>query len=322
MLDPTLMIVMQQPGGVTDYAQVVAERMGAQVQVLPFDQDLPLDGSAVLLHYSGYGYAKRGAPVHLLGWLRRNRPRMRRFGVYFHELYAMGKPTSSAFWLSPLQRYVASRLARASDFWMTNIEESDGWLLRRAGDVPHRRLAVCSNIGELTACETVNREPVAVVFGGAALRTLTYRAGGAALFGWARQHGIELHDIGPPVEDAEVAKALRDHGAVAHGRLAPEAIQARMATARFGVTRYPPRFVAKSGVFNAYCAHGLVPILLTDSHGAFDGLSPGAQYLDGIPAKAIGADEGSRVARSAFDWYQGHRVDAHAQAMTELLAAR
>ena len=320
MPDSAIIIVMKQPGGVTDYAQVVAERMTVPVRVLPFEQDLPLDGAAVMLHYSGYGYAKRGAPLHLLAWLRRNRPRMRRFGVFFHELYATGKPTSSAFWLSPLQRYIASQLAKTSDFWFTNIEESEGWLLRRAGQVPHRRLAIPSCIGERPSFDT-ERRPVAVVFGSTPLRVLTYRAAGDALFRWAGEQGVEIHDIGSPIEDADLAETLRRHGVVTHGRLPPEAIRQLMTGARFGLTRYPPRFVAKSGVFGAYCTHGMVPILLADTHGAFDGLRPGTHYLHGIPERAVAPQDIARIGQSAFDWYQGHRVDAHAQATSELLTA-
>ena len=320
MPDPLIMIVTKQTGGVTDYAEVVAGRMSAQARVLPFEDELPIDGAAVVLNYSGYGYAKRGAPLHLLPWLRRNRPRMKRFGIFFHEAFARGKPNSSAFWLSPLQRLVASRLARASDCWMTNIEAADRWLVQQAGEVPHRRLAVCSNVGELASCETEHRRPAAVVFGSVPVRAMAYRAGGARLFQWAREQGVEIHDIGSPIGDADLAATLRTHGVVAHGRLESQAVQALMASARFGLTNYPPRTVGKSGVFAAYCAHGLVPILLTDTHGDYDGLSPGVQYLDGIPAQAVAPDECRRLAHGAFDWYQGHSVDAHARAWAELLA--
>ena len=248
MPDSTIILVMKQPGGVTDYAQVVADHMTVPVRVQAFEPDMQLpDGAAVLLHYSGYGYAKRGAPLHLLAWARRNRARMRRFGVFFHELYATGKPTSSAFWLSPVQRYVASRLARICDFWLTNIEDSEGWLLRHAGQLPHRRLAIPSNIGEAASFAT-ERRPVAVVFGSVSLRVLTYRAAGDALFRWAGEQGVEIHDIGSPITEPDVAEAMQRHGVVAHGRLETEAIQRIMAGALFGLTRYPPRFVAKSSV--------------------------------------------------------------------------
>jgi hypothetical protein len=322
MPDSTIILVMKQPGGVTDYAQVVADHMTVPVRVQAFEPGMQLpDGAAVLLNYSGYGYAKRGAPLHLLAWARRNRARMRRFGVFFHELYATGKPTSSAFWLSPAQRYVASRLARMCDFWLTNIEESEGWLLRHAGQLPHRRLAIPSNIGEAASFGT-ERRPVAVVFGSASLRVLTYRAAGDALFRWAGEQGVEIHDIGSPITEPDVAEALQRHGVVAHGRLETEEIHGIMGGALFGLTRYPPRFAAKSGVLAAYCAHGMVPILLADTHGAFDGLRAGEQYLHGIPERAVSPQDIARIGRNGFNWYQGHCVDAHARATVELLSER
>lgn len=320
MPDSPIIIVMNQPGGVTDYAQVVASQMGGPVRVLPFEENLQVDGADVLLHYSGYGYAKRGAPLHLLAWVRRNRPRMRRFGVFFHELYATGKPTSSAFWLSPAQRYIASRLARLSDFWITNIEDSEDWLLRHAGHLPHRRLAVASNIGELPTFNPDGRS-AAVVFGSASLRAMTYEAGGDALFRWAGEQGIEIHDVGSPIDDPQLAESLRRHGVVTHGRQTTEAIQQIMAKASFGLLRYPPRFVAKSSVLAAYCTHGMVPMLLSDTHGVHDGLRAGEQYLHGVPAGAVPAPEIARIGRNAFDWYQDHSVGIHALATSALLAA-
>lgn len=314
------MIVTKEPGGVTDYAQVVAAHMTPPARVLPFDEELPLDGASVLLHYSGYGYAKRGAPVHLLRWLRRHRPRMRRFGVFFHELYASGPPNSSAFWLSPLQRLVASQLARASDFWLTNIEESESWLRRHAGGRPQQRLAICSTVGEATSLQGLHAA-TALVFGSAPLRMLTWRAAGDGVFAWSRAQGIALHDIGSPLPDAALNDALARHGVTRHGRLPTQQLQTLLANARFGLTRYPPRFVAKSSVFNAYCAHGMVPVLFADTHGDFDGLRAGAHYLHGLPAQPLGSDDCQRIGRSAFDWYQEHCVRAHAQAIGRLMAA-
>ena len=69
----------------------------------------------VLLHYANYGYAPRGCPFWLIEglgrWKKRN-PRSQ-LAVMFHELYASASPWRSAFWLSPIQRRLASRLARS-----------------------------------------------------------------------------------------------------------------------------------------------------------------------------------------------------------------
>lgn len=322
---PILIVVDPQRGGVRDYADTLAAQLGAQARVAVFEPGLSFDeGTSVLLQYSGYGYARYGAPLHLLWWVRRRRARMRHFGVFFHEAYASGEPvTSSAFWVAPLQKHIARQLGRHSDFWLTNIQETVDRLQGVAGDRPHRRLAVFSNIGEArTFADGQLRDRVIVNFGGEHLRTETYRAAGDALFRWAAEVQCEVHDIGPPIRDAALAATLAAQGVRLHGRLAPEAVHALMSRAMFGVVRYPARYVAKSGVFAAYCAHGVAPVLLwTDLTSEHDGLQPGTHYLAGLPTAPLSAAQVEAVSRAAFDWYADHTVDAHAQATSALLQA-
>ena len=320
---PILIVVDPQRGGVRDYADTLAARLGPQARVAVFEPGLSFDqGTSVLLQYSGYGYARYGAPLHLLAWVRRMRARMHRFGVFFHEAYASGEPvTSTAFWFAPLQKHIARQLLRQSDFWLTNIQETVDRLQGAAGERPHMRLAVFSNIGEAATIGTA-RERVIVNFGGAHLRTETYLAAGDALFRWAAEAQCEVHDVGPPIRDPALAATLEAHGVHLHGRLAPEAVHALMNRALFGVVRYPPRFVAKSGVFAAYCAHGVAPVLLwPDLSGVHDGLRPGTHYVAGLPTAPLSAGQVEAVSRAAFDWYADHTVDAHAQATTALLQA-
>src|SRR2546429_1310848 len=80
--------------------------------------------SAVLLHYVGYGYARRGAPVWLVNGLGRwSKYRSdTRLLMMFHEISASGPFWTSAFWLSPLQRHLAARLAQLSDGCLTNMQ--------------------------------------------------------------------------------------------------------------------------------------------------------------------------------------------------------
>lgn len=322
-IGPLLIVVDPQGGGVRDFADTLATRMGDWARVEVFRPGLVVEqGTSVLLQYSGYGYARYGAPLHLLAWVRRERARMRTFSVFFHEAYASGEPiTSSAFWIAPLQKYVAFQLARTSDFWLTNIQETVDRLAGVAGAKPFRRLAVFSNIGEGTG-NSRERERMIVNFGSEHLRADTYRAAGDALFRWAADAQCEVHDIGPPIRDPAMADALKAQGVRVHGRLPPEAIHALMSQAMFGVVRYPPRFVAKSGVFAAYCAHGVTPVLLwSDAYGAHDGLQPGTHYLPGIPQAPVSAERVQAVSRAAFDWYADHNVDAHVEATKALLQA-
>ncbi|RYY77653.1 MAG: hypothetical protein EOO24_44695, partial [Comamonadaceae bacterium] len=137
MSDRITMIIPNQSGGVMDFANVMAERMD-NARVVKFDESLNVDGDCVLLNASGYGYARYGAPFHLLNWVRRNKPRMKRFGVFMHEAYAVPtRITSSVFWVWRAQRFVASQLAKRSDFWISNTEYVSRWLETQAGDLPH-----------------------------------------------------------------------------------------------------------------------------------------------------------------------------------------
>lgn len=308
-----------------DYANALAESMEPPVRVLQFDRSQPpsVEGDVVLLHYSGYGYARYGAPMHLLAWVKRNKPGMKRFSVFFHELYAQSRsPLSSVFWATPVQRHVAAQLARASDSWITALERSVAWL--HDHDTPGKpclHLQVPSNIGELSEMSSDGRKAALVVFGTELVRATAWRAGGERMLQWARDSGIALHDIGSPIRDASLAATLKAHGAVCHGRLESPAIQAIMRSSSYGVTSYPRDFVGKSGVFAAYCANGLAPVLLSGNQGSFEKLVAGEHYFDGIPATNPSPREADRVARAAFDWYQGHRVATHVEKISNLLRA-
>ena len=169
-------------GGVYDFACRLQEAFGeANVRLIHLSEDNVAEweiGSddSVILQMSGYGFSKRGTPLWLLSELEKRRAHIKKFGVFFHELYAMGPPWRSSFWLSPVQRYVSRRLAELADFWMTNREGSADWLMRYASDKPHAVLPVFSKFGELDAV-TKERKPVAVIFGGSSLRTATYKFG-------------------------------------------------------------------------------------------------------------------------------------------------
>jgi len=319
MGDRISMIIPDQAGGVMDYANVMAERMG-DARVLTYRKDLNVDGDVVLLHVSGYGYSRWGAPFHLLSWVRRNKPRMKRFGVFMHEAYATSnRITSSVFWVWRAQRHVASQLAKHSDFWISNTTKVHAWLETQAGDLPHLWMPVFSNIGELAGLTGISRNKALVVFGSEPVRTGTWRAAGEALFRWAKASGIALHDIGSPLRDAEVAALLQTHGVIAHGRLPPDAVQQAFGKATYGLVAYSPHDVAKSGIFAAYCAHGLVPVLLSENTGNYDGLESGVHYLKGIPTTDPGPADVVRISQAAFDWYQGHSVGACVAAVDALL---
>lgn len=338
--------------GVGDYATLLTERLGALVPaprenrlvacghqrqaVITAPNVINLTGecdtgmltrtirnlapNGLVINYVGYGYAPRGAPLWLLRAVENIRQRLPdiRVLVMFHELYATGHPWQSAFWLSPLQRYVARCLVELSDSWITNREDSAKWLRQYAPDIPHAVLPVFSNVGEQAIYSSMRRAKI-VVFGGSVLRRATYLAAGSALFSWAKDQGLEIHDIGPPITDERLASELKKMNVCFHGQLTAADASSQLMDAELGIVAYSGNFVAKSGVFAAYCAHGVCPVLISKLHTPMDGLIADQHYLAGIPHPAGPCTHWKSVAACAWNWYRTHRVNTHAEAFKDLL---
>lgn len=317
-----LVVPPKQSGGVYDFACRLKETIGQDaVRLAHLSKDNAADwvvGSddSVVLQLSGYGFEKRGAPLWLLREIGKRRSNIKALGVFFHELYAFGPPWSSSFWLSPVQRHIARRLAEMSDFWMTSREGSAQWLRKYASDKPHAVLPVFSSVGELDEIPQTRQRRV-IVFGSAGLRQSTYQAAGDRLFEWAKQAGLEIHDIGTPIADAQLDETLRANGVVQHGRLGDSEISQLMAQASFGLLAYPVEYVAKSSVFAAYCAHGLCPVLISEKYVQADGLIARMQYLPGVP-DASTLFERASIGQAAREWYRPHSVKGHVDALHNL----
>ncbi len=312
-------------GGVLDYASLVVGRLDAGSRLVTVRRHEGrvlrhhMQDEVVYLHYSGYGYARRGAPLGLLRAVEASRRTRRALIVYFHELYAFGPPWSSAFWLSPLQQYICRRLVALADGWLTSCESYAELLRGVAGAKPHAILPVFSNVGEARSFQA-HREPRAVVFGGAALRQATYDAGGDSLLNWARSASVTIDDIGPPLADASLVGRLLAAGVRLCGRLSGDEVHRLLATARYGAVSRSADLLAKSGVFAAYCAHGVCPIVFHHGASRADGLLAGEQFAVDLPSLG---DETvtARIAQAAWRWYQTHTVDRHVAVLMEVSAA-
>jgi hypothetical protein len=230
-------VVPDKSGGVLDYASCLVDSLPSASLIRVGKEscqqwEVP-QGTNVYLQMSGYGYSKRGAPLWLLGEVSKRRSRMLRLGVFFHELYAKGKPWQSSFWVSPLQKWVVSRLASDADFWLTNREASAEWLRERA----HTKgavLPVFSNVGEI-AEQVPDRETEDVVFfGGSVVRESTYARIKDSELEKIAATGGTIHDVGPPVS-LMTADRLQRLGVRIHGPLPASEVSAIMASVTFGV---------------------------------------------------------------------------------------
>jgi hypothetical protein len=80
---------------------------------------------------------------------------------------------------------------------------------------------------------------------------------------------------------------------------------------------YPPAFLPKSGIFAAYCAHGVLPVCVWDGRQPGDGTpATGRHYWDGVPARAGNFQAMAEAARA---WYLEHSSQQQAETFRRLV---
>lgn len=314
-------IVPPGTGGVRDYAEILNRHIPGRLLAPTRETPLADYGRGpIALNFSGYGYHRRGIPSWLVERLVQLRGNGAQIGIFFHELFASGPPWRSAFWLQPMQRRIAADLGNLASYWLSNCNATAQWLRENCAPAPHRVLPVYSNVGE-PGTRAGARAGKIVVFGGPSIRSQVYTRLDASFWRWVMEEGLAVHDIGPPIRSAEYDRLRESERIHAHGSLPGELVSRHLEQARFGLLCYPPHVVAKSGVFAAYCAHGVCPVLLADDYATHDGLMAGRHYAAGFAALAAPGLDHDAIGAAAFDWYQPHRVDAHVQAFRDLMRA-
>jgi hypothetical protein len=280
---------------------------------------------AVVLHFSGYGYQKRGVPVWLVRGVQIWSRRAARVPLLtiFHELYATGRPWQSAFWVSPLQKHIARSILNLSsaaitptDLYRKRLSE---W--RDGNAIEITPMPVFSNVGE-PGCGSAPcaRTAAAVVFGLSGVEDYVFGIYRSEIERIISALGIEkIFDVGPRL--SVMPHTLADAPVVSKGVLPPGAVSELLQSARFGFVAYPLDFIGKSGVFAAYAAHGVVPIVLSQKQGAFDGLQPGRHFLDGLRLEA-GADaqDLASIQRELFSWYTSHSLKVQADFLVNAIS--
>ncbi len=336
-----IQVVPPGQGGVLDYLLCLKgewERMGVASHVIALSNELARQRSladrvsncvghaagpcCVVLHFSGYGYAKRGLCFWLLAEIAALRLQHRqglRLVVVFHELFAAGPVWKSAFWLSPWQAQIARRLARHADALWTNTQQHARWLRGTVGSTtPIHVRPVFSNIGEPEAVPAPGqRQARAVVFGSTSTRqrALDGLAGHEAAL---QQLGVEeLVEVGsgPASTPGPITMPCRHAG-----RLEAAELGQLLQESRFGLLDYPAEFLGKSGVFAAYAAHGCVILDTCQPGPDTDGLVAGSQYL-ALPAVARSPSAHPNVdttAANAARWYANHRLSGQARELLSL----
>ncbi|MDJ0703822.1 MAG: hypothetical protein QNJ46_11125 [Leptolyngbyaceae cyanobacterium MO_188.B28] len=275
--------------------------------------------TTVLLHYVGYGYAKRGCPLWLVDGLQRWRSEDNncKLVTMFHEIYAFGPPWTSSFWLSPVQRVLAARLVKMSNGCITS-KTLYAKIIRKLSDGQQNQIStlpVFSNVGEVDQVPSLaKRSPRLVIFGGRQSRFRVYRHSLQQLKGVCQFLRIkEILDIGPPIDQA--LSLINGVPIMRMGCLSTSAIQEVLQDSIVGFFDYPTDFLAKSTIFAAYCSYGLLPVsanALTSQ--AEDGIEAGKHYWT-LEHRADDWDldrEGQAIANHAHAWYQTHTLSIQA----------
>lgn len=259
----------------------------------------------VLLHFVGYAYAHWGLCFLLVEGIRRwkSRSLRRRLITVFHELYAFGPPWRASFWTSLPQRRIAHALALLSDAIVCSNALVEERLRDWQPTVEIQRLPVFSNVGELSDPAPLSeREPVAVVFGGAGRRRKLYERLLQKREILSQLAVEEVVDIGPPTE---VPAALDGVPVRSLGILPGCEVSAVMARSRIGLGEVPFHVVAKSGVLAAYHAHGLLCVNVSLIGRLIDDIAEG-QHFAGVASLKKGSLDAEAIAARGYQWYRGH----------------
>ncbi|MBE9109132.1 glycosyltransferase family 1 protein [Nodosilinea sp. LEGE 07298] len=274
---------------------------------------------AILLHYVGYGYAKRGCPFWLVegleNWVHQHSEI--NLVTMFHEISASGPAWTSAFWLSAAQRYLVKRLFRLSDRILTSkqlyADILQDYSQGRFSDVP--TLPVFSTVGEPSNLPDLSaRQRHLVIFGGQSRRNKVYKSSLEQLHQICQCLNIQqIFDIGPKLDS--IPTHICNVPITATGSLSSHEVSAILSGAFVGFFNYHPAFLGKSTIFAAYCAHRVLPVSAQMTSHVEDGLYPGRHYI--LPNQySIGLKSEisfQAIADNACNWYQTHCLVRQAQ---------
>ncbi|WP_230261439.1 hypothetical protein [Stieleria sp. JC731] len=225
------------------------------------------DITAVVLHYSGYGYSRDGAPDWLAAAMNDRPDCFASIPIvtFFHELYATAWPWRRTFWHSSRQRRVAESLAKSSDHVLTNRRLSASWLSEYVQQTDQHvgYLPVPSNIGEpIDVAPYASRKPIAILFGSRNFKRAFAKGTGAQLTAdICQKYGIKtIVDIGTKADWN--TKALETAGIELQcpGYLSGDEVLSTMLSARVGFFNYYPDHLEKSGILAAFARCG-VPLI-------------------------------------------------------------
>jgi hypothetical protein len=242
----------------------------------------------------------------------------------FHELYASGYPPwTSSFWLSPLQKSLAVRLTKLSDRCITNRQDCANTLnqLTRSSQPEIIIQPVFSNIGELKEIPLFSqRSRNIVIFGHPNSKKQVYQQCIKQLEQTCQTLKIKMiYDIGKPT-GLELT-SIKSIPIQEMGVMTSEEISCILTNSIAAFMNFPPpEQLAKSTIFAAYCAHGLVSVMTSSSQKIIDGLEEGKHYwvADGKSGNLC-LDTAQMIAQNAYLWYENHNLSKQVKVFAHYL---
>jgi hypothetical protein len=303
--------------GLADHAVVVSEialsrGIGSKL-VFWWDRYNFISSLPVLVEYTPLSYSRIGLPIHFLFLILLWRLQGRRVVLYFHELPFASCLTSRRRLALRMQRSFCIFLAMLSCESVVNQRSAFGWLRRPWLKRKPIFLPTCSNIGEEQAVSKPQDRPCSVVVFGSPGKRQHAHALMRELGGYSRIFGdaVQVIDIGEPLD----ASIDIDPDVSCLGPLPAGSVKAAMLSCRFGFFYSEPDQFTKSGVFAAYCATGVVPVI------AYHGVPMSKYYL--TPSDFIGdgliSDRALNVWLSCRHWAQIHGSQAMSETVISMM---
>lgn len=278
----------------------------------------------ILVNYVPHGYAKRACPEWLVTGLKiwKQQHKQVTLTTMFHELYVTdGVPWKSDFWLSPVQKNLAIRLARLSDHCLTScpIYVETLKTFRQNHHTPVTLLSIPSNVGEPQHRPLLkDRDRTLLIFGQTVSKKRAYQSSDKLRLACQVLGIEEIIDIGPKT-GLDVSGLISGVRIREVGEQSVEQIQALLLRSIAGFLSYPATHLAKSGVFAAYCSHGLLPINDQTQTLSGDNLISDEHYWCPNSITSLSEDRSQEIAHIACDWYYRHAWSIQALTFAKLM---
>lgn len=300
-------------GGVLDYTNSLANifKKKNEIKIIKTNKKKNIiknnhfnKSNIVILQYSGYGFANKGAPFWLLKEIISLKKKVKKIIVIFHELYAVSYyPWKSAFWMQCFQKFIFKKLLKISDYAVITTKHNFNKYSISNNNKKIIYLPIISSVGEMIEFKH-KKENLIVVFGLSNTRTNTYKKFGINLFIWAKINKFKIIDVGPKITDLDILDSLKKNNVQRLGLLKTKRINYLFKKAKYGLLDYNLKFVDKSSVLNTYGAYGVIPII-NDNKRTSLVLKKNFHYLSSLP-KSI--NKNNQISKNIWNWYQTHNL--------------